>query len=445
MNFSQTKIVRVFLFLFITSATVFLSGCGAKPPAYVVDLEIWGLFDDSDTFNEAIVEYKKINPHVGEIKYRKLTDQGYKKEVVDAMAAGKGPNIFLMQNTWLPYFQDKVEPISEKLLTEREFRSNFVDVAGTDFIKDGKVYALPLGVNSLALYYNRDLLNAVGLTNPPATWAEVGEYARRLTRIDSFGNIAQAGIAMGTASNINKSVDILYLLMLQNQVEMIDDRGRIGFDNQAGTNMLELYTQFARSNSPFYTWNLKQHYSVDAFAEGKLAMMINYPYFYEGLKAKNAKLNMEVAPVPQADLAKPVNYASYWGFTAAKNKKKEEVVEAWEFIKFLTVKNTGKVTLFNAISGESKDFPVTYDAAKKYFEQNKVPAARRDIIETQKSDYVLAPFAQGNLIAKSWPQTEPELYETILSEAISTINAGGISTYDALKAAVERMNRLNRR
>lgn len=461
---SKTKnIIGLILIIFLASSLFFFSGCFKDKSAnYKVDLEIWGIFGDSSVaYADIIQKYKEINPLVGNITYRKFTIDTYKEDLLNAMASGQGPDICLIHNAWLPLFKDKITPSPERILGEREFRDNFVDTAGNDFLDEGRVYAVPLSVNSLALYYNKDLFNAEGIVSPPTTWGDFSADVKKLTKIDKFGNIVQSGAAMGTAYNINRSTDILNLLMFQNGVPIVDEnRMQVNF-GESGENALEFYTQFAKVSSDVYSWNNRMHYSIDAFYEGTAAMMLNYSWHYQTIKNKNSKLNFGVAPIPQISRENPVNYANYWGFAVVKNKSQGEkpdkrrikslavsdnirVHEAWEFLKFLTVKNNGSFTITHAVSGKTKKVPVNLDPAKNYLEKSGEPAARRDLIEEQKNDPVLGPFAYGNLIAKSWYQPDSEAAETILAEAIDSVNQGKSSVSQALKNAAFRINQFFR-
>lgn len=458
---SIALILPVFLF----------SGCGKpKSVPYLVDLEIWGLFDSSDVFLETITEYKRINPYVGNIKYKKLTPDTYRKELIDALASGQGPDIFIVHNTWLPSFETKLEAAPASLVSLSQVRENFVDVVQNDFVLEDKVYALPLSVDSLALYYNKSLFNVAGITSPPATWTQFNDAVQKLTKMDPFGSITQSGAAMGTSRNINRSTDILSALMLQNDVRMTDEnkveskinQGVAGADGnftKAGENALGFYAQFAKKDSPLYTWNNEVHYSTDAFAEGRLGMMINYSWQMETLKSKNSKLNFAVASLPQLSLDNPVSFANYWGFGVAKNKTQIQssnpdqkpvpnevrTHEAWQFLRFLTMKNNGNVRLFNAYSGNFKDFPINYDPADKYIQNTKKPAARRDLIDKQKDDPNLGVFAKANLIAESWYQKDPDAVEKILGDTIDYVTKGNATLYDALNLASNRITETMKR
>jgi ABC-type glycerol-3-phosphate transport system substrate-binding protein len=466
-----TKIISSLL---IASFALVLTGCGkVTPVTYKINLEVWGVFDNSSTLQKLIQDYKKVNPFIGDIAYRKMSQDSYKKDLLDALAAGNGPDIFLIQNNWLPRFEDKTEPAPNWLITEQSYRDNFVDVAANDFMDQGKIYAMPLTCDSLALYYNKDLFNAAGITAPPATWKEFNADAAKLTKKDQYGNIVQSGAAMGTVYNINRSTDILGLLMIQNGVQMVgDDKKEATFDKvissgdgktiSAGQNALDFYTQFAKINSSVYTWNSNMHYSVDAFSEQTAAMMLNYSWQYATIKSKNPKLNFAVAPVPQLYSEKPANFANYWAYAVAKNKTaptddnfkqqnpanfdyaKVRIYESWEFLKFLGMKSGGKFTVTNSVSGTTKDFALSSDPTEEYLKAVERPAARKDLIEKEKADVFLGPFAYGNLIAKSWYEIDPDAIETIFASMINSVNTGASTAYDALHLGASRITQLMR-
>ncbi len=451
--------------------TFFLSGCGfkdAKPEPYQVKLEMWGVFDDSDAYNEIISQYRALNPYVGDITYRKLPVETYKEDLLDALAAGKGPDIFMIRNSWRETFEDKIALAPEYMLNEKQFRDAFVDVAATDFVDEGKIYGAPLSVDSLALYYNKDIFNAAGISRPPVTWEELGDILGRLNFIDQFGNITQSAIALGTAYNINRSTDILSALMLQKKgdISRQNDGKNISLSDQRSREAFDFYTQFSRLNSASYSWNPRLHYSIDAFYEGTLAMMINYSWQYPAIKQKNAKLNFGIAPLPQFVGEQPENVANYWGLVVSKNKVKSDakqatasaapkvdpekenflrVHESWQFLNFFTFPHTNNTMTFrNGLSGTTKDLALPFDPAKKYLAKTLKPAARRDLVEEQKNDVVLSSFAAGNLIAKNWYQGNMEGVEAILAEAIETVSSGQKSLHEALDTASKRINVLKR-
>ena len=446
-------------FLIFSLVVPFFSGCGKDDAIqYSVSLEIWGVFDDSVDYSDIISEYRKINPFIDNITYKKFTIENYKKDLLNALASGTGPDIFMINNSWMPSFEDKVYPAPEYLINKQSFLNNFVDVVADDFIgREGEIYGAPLSVDSLALYYNKDLFNAAAITNPPATWEDMAEDSKKITKIDDFGEIYRSGVALGTAYNINRSADIVNLLLFQHGSEMPNrENSEFNLDINIGREVLEFYSQFARSSSPLYSWNNAMHYSIDSFYEGDLAMMLNYSWHIDTLKNKNAKLNFAIAPVPQLSLDNPINNANYWTFVVNEDKEvarreghspvsnEERAHEAWQFLKYLTFKNGNKFSVKNIKSGNNKEFAMAIDPAEMYMEETNRPAARRDLVESQKTDPILGAFAYGNLIAKSWYRKDADAIESIWAEIIDSVNRGDITASEGFELVRSRINEINR-
>lgn len=405
---------------------VLAGGGGAPGSGQRVSLTFWGVFDSKKTFDGVIAGYKALYPNVS-ISYRQFSFEDYERELVNALAAGTGPDIIMIHHAWLPKHSDKLKPAPEmipgedsKFFTLRDYQDQFVEVAQKDLLINKEIYAFPLYLDTLALFYNKDLFNNAGLTRPPETWEEFNQYVEALTNLDDAGNITKSAAAIGTAQNINRASDILMALMLQSGVAMNDQNGRPTFTKsvggqRVGERSLEYYTRFASPKSKGYTWNDKQDYSIDAFVQGKTAMMFNYSHQINPIRAKATRLNFSVAPMPQANLSDARNYANYWA--AGVSNKSSNHIEAWKFLRYLASKD-GSIEYLNA-SGR--------------------PSARRDVIDLQKNDQFYGLFALQALTAKSWYQIDNEAIEDIFNEMIEDVNSGR-SVRDALQNAESEIN-----
>lgn len=448
------KILYLGIALLLLPSIFLFSGClKERKKPYSLNLEVWGVFDDSDAFYEINSQYRKLNPNVKNIKYRKISNDivAYEKELTNAIASGNGPDIFFFGNNWLSEHKNKIIPLPESEKYIDIFQSNFVDVAKDDFIKENQIYAMPLYCDTLALFYNKDLFNQSGLTSPPKTWTELIDYVDYLTRLDSNGNITQSAIALGRSEKpggVNRASDILTLMMMQEDIKVYDrqaERARFA-NNQQSANVLDFYTQFALAGSKAYTWNSTMDYSIDSFRSGKTAMMINYAYWKNRLKEESPKLNFDTAPVPQQDLNKKVNFSNYWGLAVTKNKElqpissgqpitytqENRVEEAWKYIQYLTTQPV--------ISDKSPT--LEFDPNEKYLENTNKPAARKDLIEKQKNNSELSEFAIQGLTAKSWAQPKNLVVEEIFVKMINEVVSGAKTSLEALKSAETRINNL---
>lgn len=418
--------VAVFILIFF----LVLGGLGGKTEQRV-ELEFWGVFDEPSAFDEAIRSFRKLNPNIN-VRYVPFPFEEYEKGVIDALASGRGPDIWMIQNTWLAKHKDKLTPLDQndkdlnfKLLN---FRQDFVDVAEADLVDNGQIYALPTYVDTLALYYNKDLLNSAGISQAPKDWDEFNEAVKVLTKKDSRGNIEKAGAAIGTARNINRSTDIMMLLMIQSGAEMVDrQRNEATFGNPAGfqpvgEKALEYYTDFANPTKTVYTWNDKLFYSIDAFVTERTAMMFNYSHQIPTIRAKAPRLNFNVALMPQLKDASPrVDYANYFApvvSAASKNK-----AAAWKFLVHLASR----------------------EGSLSYLRQSLRPSARRDLIDFQKTDPDLGVFAKQSLTARSWYQIDPSAIEKIFADMIEDVVFKRAMAPEAIRTAEDRVTILMQR
>lgn len=423
--------VRFFRTAVILLAIVFTAQACNRQQAPRIELTWWKPFVELNQVQPLLEEFRKTHPNVL-ITLTTKSVETYEEELIDALASGSGPDIFAIHNDWLPKHKDKLVPAPATIFGFREYKESFVEVVSRDLTLDENIYAVPLDIDVLALYYNKDILAANGIARPPASWEELVAMTAKLTRQDKFGNFERSAIALGTADNINRAPDILGLLMLQNGVVFYSpDRKFSTFDqtlrDDAGTQFnpaetaLEFYTQFANPAKVTYTWNNKSNNSIEAFASGQVAMIISYAYLKDNLRERAPFLNYGVSTVPQIDPAKnKVNFANYWAEGVSKQSKNQAA--AWEFLKFVSQK----------------------EPLKKYYAVKSQPAPRIDIIEEQIADPEIGVFAENALSAKSLYKPDSRAVEGILVQMIGDVVLRNIAPKEALSAANQKINLLLR-
>lgn len=424
-------LVGAIIFIVFITLVIILGNVGGGGEGEKASLEFWGVYDTRQNIAQVTAAFQQTSPGV-KINYTQLSYDEYERKLVDALAAGTGPDIVMIHHTWLAKHKSKLAPMPDvsrvvqdyKFMTPTEFQTQYVDVAYKDLIVDGKIYGLPLFVDTLALFYNKDMFNTAGITRPPKSWEEFNEAVQLLTKFDEDGNIIQAGAAMGTARTINRSTDILTGLMLQNGTAMTNATNTsVTFSKtvsgqRVGENALEYYTDFANPKKSVYTWNDQQHYSIDAFVEGKLAMMFNYSHQIPLIRGRFERLNFAIAPFPQFDELKAVTPTNYWAVGVTALSKKQDV--AWRFLSYLT----------------------SQPGALAYLGATSRPSARRDIIDIQRNDPTLGVFAVQALSAKSWYQADNSAIDQILADMIDEVNIKKTAIRAALRAAEAKINTL---
>jgi multiple sugar transport system substrate-binding protein len=411
------------LIIFAALSTVALTGFGCRPRTPVLDvgtarpLVVWGLWQTSEAMTPVISAFKESTGV--EVEYKKIASVAdYEKQLLQALAERRGPDVFVIHHTWIEGKKALMAPAPAEVIDERALREEFVDVVAADVLQAGQIYALPTSVDTIALYYNKDLLAGSGIARPPRTWQELQQVVERITRISRFGSIDQSAIALGTASNINRAADLLQLLWLQSGVNLTPQAEGTGITSEPGERALVFYTDFANKSKKVYTWDLQQDYSLDAFAEGETAMMLNYSYHVPTIRAKNPRLNFAIGPMPQIADGKVVNFAAYWPFAVSQQSDIQPL--AWQFIRFLTTTEVSKA--LNQAAGS--------------------PPARRESITEAARDPLLGVFAEQTLTATTWPRIDVVATDAIVNTMIDSVVTGAAAPAESIRRAEGQLNQL---
>ena len=287
-----------------------------------ITLTYWGLWEPISVMQSVIADYEAANPGV-KINYTMQSPKNYRSRLQSAITSGQAPDIARIHNTWLPMLRSSLTPAPEAIIPLSTL-DNYYPVVKKNASAGGKIYALPLGIDGLALFYNEDILKEVG-SSPPSDWNTLRKLAFDLTKTNAETKVVErAGAAIGTTSNIDHWSDILGLLILQNS----GDPGKPS--SEAVQDALTFYTIFSTQDK---SWDSSQPNSVYAFATGSVAMILAPSWEIPEIKAINPDLKFGVAPAPTLPSTK-VAWGSYWMEAVPKTSGNPEA--AWKFIQYLS-------------------------------------------------------------------------------------------------------------
>lgn len=389
-------------------------------PAPPPKIAVWGL-EPHDAFSGVVANY----PY-GTVTYTQLDPANYRAQILAALAAGNGPDVFEIGNRDLPLWQSALAPFlaSSTTVSALQLAAQYPDVVTQDFVAGGELYGLPLTLDTLVMVYNKDIFNTAGIATPPATWDQFDGDVPKLRITNAQGQITQAAAAIGgSTASIQNAPDILSLLMLQNGTQMTDAQNIAAtFATQSvGIKAFNFYLQFANPTSPYYTWNDGMGNAVDSFVAQKTAVVFLYASDLAALKAKAPYLHFGIAPMPQPTGATiAVNYPKYYGFVAA---KAGQTTAAWNFILYLT-----------ELSGVGTTYQTAVGA----------PSALRTDIAADATNPDLAVFAAQALTARSWYEADSAQAEAALNQAITSVLTNAADSTQALTQAQTAISALMR-
>ena len=153
---------------------VALSSCAlfAGPKSNRVELKIWESSGPEKNFvMYAVREYKKIKPNV-RIVYEPVESTAARSKIELDGPAGVGADIFVCPHDHIGALVagGHILPVENA----GEYMANFYPMARTAATYNGIIYGYPLGAETYALFYNKDIIK-----DPPKTWEEIIAFAKK--------------------------------------------------------------------------------------------------------------------------------------------------------------------------------------------------------------------------------------------------------------------------
>ncbi len=374
-------------------------------------IELWGFQDDERVMKTVLDLFKEQYPYLT-VNYRQFNEATYEETLANRIAEGSGPDVFMLKSSQLTKHRDKIRPLGEVLqFTPDQFRSTFVDGAAEALVDyEGNILGVPIFMDSLALFYNRDLFNAAGLAYAPkGSWDDVAALAAGLTERTIFDEVTTAGLAIGSYRNVTRAFEIVSAMMYQRGDSVVNWHNRkidISGEATAGFNF---YRSFTDPKSPNFSWSAVSPQDIEMFAAGRAAMMVGLGRDVARVRGLNPHHNFSVVPLPQfPGEGTASTYADYFFPTAAKASRVPS--ESWTLALFLASR----------------------EGAKAYLTATGLPPARRDLIASGVSDPDLAVFYRQALIARSWAVPDDRRARDLMQGAVESVNAGAASTGQAL-------------
>lgn len=329
-----------------------------------------------------------------------------------------------------------IEPMQNYIDKDKFSTADFEQNVLGYYTVGGKLYSMPWNTSAPILYYNKDLFKAAGLdpNKPPRTYAEVLDYATKLTKKDASGKVIVSGYGISIYGwifeQLNAAAGGLYLN---------NGNGRSARATEAAFNSPEgqAAVQFWKDGVDKGVYqNFGRHPAgtdaeVAAFQAGQVAMFVESTARVRALlTASQGKFELGTGyiPRPNEDAFKKsgviIGGASVW---IMKDRPDAEKNCAWEFVKFSTSPEIQ--AYWHTASGY---YPVTkkaYDVPLDKEWVTKYPQFLTAV--TQLHDAPLIPATQGGA-AGVMPTARLRI-----EVAIEEVLGGKATVADALKRAAD--------
>ncbi len=424
MSTFQIAVLGIFSALILIGIGVFAVFGGAFGSGNVGPVVIWGTLD-KNVMSGLIDELRASDKSFEQVTYVQKSPATYTTDLVDAMASGSGPDLFLLSDDNILSFSDKLVTIPFSTLSQGSYLASYVDGAQIYLTSAGE-QALPFTIDPLVLYWNRDLFASAGIATPPSLWSEFLTLAPKITSLDKNATVQKSAVAMGEWRNIPNAKEMLATLFMQVGDKIVtrdtDGTPLVTFGTQASNasgnpaeSALRFYTEFANPTKTSYSWNRSLPSAQDAFVAGDVAMYLGFASEYTQIAQRNPNLRFGVAPMPQIDQnGARVTYARLNAVAIART--------------------TGNITGALAIAQKLS----AADAVGLISGALSLPPVRRDVAVDTSSSATASVFVQSALIGRSWLDPSPagsdSAFETMIESVVSGKNTPAGAVNDGAQA-----------
>jgi multiple sugar transport system substrate-binding protein len=259
--------------LLLCLAAVFYACEGRSPEKTVI--RFWSLGAEGDNIRQLMPEFERRNPGIT-VKVQSLPWTAAHEKLLTSYAGNSMPDLFQLGNTWIPEFQvlGAIEDLRPWINTSRVVSelSFFPGVWATNRA-DSAIVGIPWYVDTRVLFYRKDLCADAGYVQPPATWDEWKDLARKLKQAAVREGRRAFAILLPTNEWAPPTI-----LALQRGASFLKEKNTRGaFSDSLFRDAFEFYCSFfAEKLAPIGVTQVSNVYQ--GFAEGFFAMYITGPW-----------------------------------------------------------------------------------------------------------------------------------------------------------------------
>ena len=310
----------------------------APAPALKADLNVWvyeEFYKDGD--NSAIAkltqDFTAANPGVT-VTFTPVPygSSSYRDKYIQAAQGGSGPDVILSDNVWVPQLaaMDLIVPLTKQLGEKKsEFFPGTIEAATWN----NEIYGVPFHADVMVLFYNKTMFKDAGLDPeaPPKTWDEFRNDAIAITKAGKAG--------FGLLGGWGGSFEWLPWLW-QNGGDILDDQGKIMFNNEAGHESVEFFLNLLTVDKVIpeasLTWKSWDELAA-GFENQSFAMCEGMDVLLQKLASKpDLGFEWGVAELPAKTAKASTLGGGHWVIN--KNSVQQDAAYAW--IDFISGKNS---------------------------------------------------------------------------------------------------------
>ncbi|MFB2598694.1 ABC transporter substrate-binding protein [Herbiconiux sp. P17] len=286
------------------------------------------------------------------------------------LSTGSAPCIVTLQSLRAANYTDVILPLDDLVKSNDVDLSEFDQTALDGMTVDGKLYALPYDTGPVLMFYNKDMFDAAGVTEPAAGWTT-----------DEFEAAGAALKAQGKTL-FAPTVEDMYLQSLvlgYNGGRVISEDGSLDATNAKFADGLDWINSLVEQG---YATQASAESTADegAFANGQVATYIDGPWSLLNQKGV-VPFNLGVVTIPRGD-SPASGFAAGSGFGISKECADPDKA-------FAAIQTMTSEPVLESLAAAGRAFPSRTAAQASWFEAADIPGVDEVMATAQEGSVPL--------------------------------------------------------
>ena len=271
--------------------------------------------------DQMAADFEKENPG---IKIKPVYTGSYQDTITKTLTALKGgepPHLAILLSTdmFTLIDEDAIVPFEEISNTaeDKAWISSFYPGFLENSQSGGKTWGIPFQRSTIVQYWNKELFKEAGLdpNKPPASWAELVEMGRKLTRKDAAGNVTQWGVSIPSSGF---PYWLFQALTTQNDARLMNSAGNeVYFDKPGVIEALQYWVDLSRKHQIHPPGIVEWGTTPQDFFQRKVAIIWTTTGNLTNIRA-NAKFDFGVGMMPaNKRMGSPTGGGNFYVFKKA--------------------------------------------------------------------------------------------------------------------------------
>ncbi|MHC5652479.1 ABC transporter substrate-binding protein [Stappia sp.] len=336
----------------------------------------------AETIQSLTDDYVAANP---DVKIDAVYSGSYQDTIAKVITASRGGtppqlSVALSADMFTLIDEDLIVPFDDYIKTDADkaWLNGFFPAFMENSQTGGKTYGIPFQRSTPVMYWNKEAFKEAGLDpeTPPATWEELVDFGKKLTKKDANGNVTQWGVRIPSSGF---PYWLFQGLTTENDVILANSDGnKTNFDDpkvvEALQYLVDLSTKYGVMEPGIVEWGA----TPKAFFERQAAIVWTTTGNLTNMRT-NAPFEFGVAMLPKhVRRGAPTGGGNFYLFKGASD---EQLAAAAEFVKWITApEQAAKWTMATGYVAPRPDAWET-DTMKAYAADFPVVTVARDQLE----------------------------------------------------------------